>query len=373
MCVIVICTDKKLDEATIEACQSANSQGFGIAWEKDKKIHWKKGMFKVEDIKKIIAETTLPFVAHFRIATVGGPCQELCQPFPIEPPVSVEAEGSAKRVVFHNGHVSMWEELVRSTAIRSGKPIPESNWSDTRAIAYALTYADKSLLGWLSGRYAIMEVGEVTRYWGDWEKIDGILFSNKDWENRKWRRDRKETFSSPHHKPYFGTGYYPSSTDYASGRWDAKLSKWVYDDEEYSNYNTKTNNLWGLSGSLPAVTDATTNSIVSSEDEKPEEITEYDLASCPDDGAPLLTAEYAKEYGMIELPDSLAKEFRVYMMHYPWIYRDANDDTKKGWVNIKELSKLEMKTINAAIMRERIADQADYYTATLEEEIGGEA
>lgn len=384
MCVIAICYEKKLTEEIIDACRTTNSQGFGIAWEKDKMIHWKKGLYDLKEVKQIIDETPLPHTVHFRIATVGGVCDELCQPFPISDQVSLSKEGKCKKVLFHNGHVSSWEAMIVATAIKTGKPIPDGKWSDTRAIAYSLSQADKSMLAWVTGKYAVMEVGKTTLYWGEFTKDDGYLFSNKDW-HRNCKSKSKSCYVGGKGSSYnnntgnWSNRDYNSSRGYKSGRYDDTLNRWVYDEdvdldepmteEEYEEmvcgglYGNKVPIL-GQEGKKPLpLTGPTKEDLEKAHDDyKPDEVTEFDLQTMPEGEAPPNTEEYAKEYQLITLPDPIAKSFSVYMIHYPWVFNH-----EKGWVNIKDLAKGEMKMINSAIIRYRIEDQADYYSATTEE------
>jgi len=69
-------------------------------------------------------------VIHFRIASVGGVCQQLRHPFPITLKAGLEPRGRAKAVLFQNGTWVGWRDAV-DFAVREGRRQPVGEMSVT--------------------------------------------------------------------------------------------------------------------------------------------------------------------------------------------------------------------------------------------------
>ncbi len=71
MCCIAACYLERLTDQIIDDMCFSNADGFGMAWIEGGKVRWQKGL---DDIKaKLFARhLPLPYVAHARLATVGG-------------------------------------------------------------------------------------------------------------------------------------------------------------------------------------------------------------------------------------------------------------------------------------------------------------
>jgi hypothetical protein len=148
-----------------------NADGFGMAWIEGGKVRWQKGL---DDVKaKLFARyLPLPYVAHARLATVGGNGNGLAHPFPIEKGSSVKLKGTAHRVLFHNGHVSDWRAIVHASDGRKG-PILGNKWSDSRAIAHVVATRGKGLLRKLTdNRFAILTLEGIERFGQGWAKAE---------------------------------------------------------------------------------------------------------------------------------------------------------------------------------------------------------
>lgn len=87
MCIIVAKPKGKNLPAydTLRNCWRNNSDGAGIMWAVDGKVHWVKGLMTWEDFVDEIysLDERLPIVMHFRITTSGGTCPECTHPFPV--------------------------------------------------------------------------------------------------------------------------------------------------------------------------------------------------------------------------------------------------------------------------------------------------
>lgn len=171
MCCIAACYLDRLTDQMIDDMTAFNADGFGMAWIEDGKVRWQKGL---DDVKaKLFARhLPLPYVAHARLATVGGPTAQLAHPFPIEKGSSVKLRGKANRVLFHNGHVSEWRALVHASDGRKA-PILGNKWSDSRAIAHVVATRGKSMLKHLGGqRFAILTPHGIERFGAGWDKAE---------------------------------------------------------------------------------------------------------------------------------------------------------------------------------------------------------
>lgn len=142
MCVIFWAPEVRPTPEMVRNAFDANKDGAGIAWRETLEdgtpvVAWKKGITDVDEIVDLCATKTPPYVAHFRIASIGGIRQGLTHPFPIHKDATTALEGKTKGyVLFHNGHWTGWSDASREAAIRSGAKIPTGKWSDTRAMAW---------------------------------------------------------------------------------------------------------------------------------------------------------------------------------------------------------------------------------------------
>ena len=73
MCVIAVCLKNKPSSDIVKKMWDTNDDGASITWlGKDRKVEYIKGITKLEELNNLIKATELPFVLHFRIASVGG-------------------------------------------------------------------------------------------------------------------------------------------------------------------------------------------------------------------------------------------------------------------------------------------------------------
>ena len=194
MCVIIAVGEngKRPTDLQVVKCYQRNAEGAGIAWVEDaadgsgKEVVWKKALDR-DQILELVRTVPQPFIAHFRIASVGGVHPELTHPFEIGPDAVNDIEGRTKLgVLFHNGTWGRWEDMVLTSAVKFGFQLPTHKWNDSRAIAY---------LGWIYGpglfeilqeqKIAVLTAaGGLEVYHAEkWKNLDGILFSNDAWVN----------------------------------------------------------------------------------------------------------------------------------------------------------------------------------------------
>jgi hypothetical protein len=148
MCVIYVCNTSLPPEDELKRGQDRNSDGAGISWlapdpdnRKNLAVYWQKGLKDDTAVKKFIQDNKIPFplIIHFRTASVGGTISALTHPFPTIAGVPLWEAGYAQEVLFHNGHLSNWDDLVLNVGLPTTERFPDGPWSDTRALAW-LTY-----------------------------------------------------------------------------------------------------------------------------------------------------------------------------------------------------------------------------------------
>lgn len=193
MCVICVAPeDKRPTEEQIRQMWIRNPEGGGVAWrdivDGVQVVRWKKGL-KLEEMKKLGAELPLPYILHFRIASIGGPLPELTHPFVAVPKWedfvnSLNLEGATTDpLVFHNGHWSEWHDKMIQGCGATKEQFPRGPWSDSRAMAFLYRHFGQGFLDTLEQRTVtfgpdLLEFG-IGKGW--YEK-DGLWFSNNAWE-----------------------------------------------------------------------------------------------------------------------------------------------------------------------------------------------
>jgi glucosamine 6-phosphate synthetase-like amidotransferase/phosphosugar isomerase protein len=201
MCVIIVATKNKIDEKTIREAFRINDDGAGIAWREGNKVKWIKGLMKVEDlIKELKNVNNFPHIVHCRAATSGGKLKELTHPFPCDGITRNALEGQADAVLFHNGVVHDYEELILRLANILGrktlnKILEYPSLSDTLVIAEIVGKIGKNFLKLITGKWVYFTPTELTFY-GSFIKKNGFYYSNLiglpsneiDWLTR-WKYD----------------------------------------------------------------------------------------------------------------------------------------------------------------------------------------
>lgn len=111
-------------------------------------VWWKKGLKDDEEVKKFIKDQnlTFPLVIHFRTASIGGVLPELTHPFPTSGNAPLWLSGYAPEVLFHNGTISQWDDLVLNVGLKSTEKFPTGEWSDSRALAWLVQLKGSGIL-----------------------------------------------------------------------------------------------------------------------------------------------------------------------------------------------------------------------------------
>lgn len=176
MCQIIVCESNRAPVDLLQDSAGANRDGAGIAWIAEGRPRWRKGL-STPGVVALAGTVPLPYVVHFRMATVGGATPALTHPFPVTVRPSVALAGDAKRLLFHNGHVSEWEAILRASGYRG----PSGGWSDSRAVAHVVATVGTNFLDLLSpSRFAILSKRGVEK-WGTWHEHEGVEVSTHVW------------------------------------------------------------------------------------------------------------------------------------------------------------------------------------------------
>lgn len=182
MCVIMLATKVRPTEEMVNRAFDHNKDGVGIAWREDDTVVWKKGIMNLEEAREICKETPLPYVVHFRVASVGGVKESLTHPFVISKDANLALEGRTKgAVLFHNGHWSNWNEKALDAAIYSNSKIPTGqDWSDTRAMAWMVHIYGPGFMDLLTSQKGVLVTPRKFNVFtgNGWDKVNDVWCSN---------------------------------------------------------------------------------------------------------------------------------------------------------------------------------------------------
>jgi len=190
MCVIII-SEVRPTLALLKKAERSNADGGGFSWSDGKQVHFHKGL-NAQQIYDMTKKLPPPFIIHFRIATVGGKSKALTHPFPMGGGTELNGSSKIEPVLFHNGHVSKWTEIVQYNL---NQKYPSGPMSDTRAIAWVSKIAGVDWLDTLAGsgmfgnKFACMHPDGTIQRFGTFYKYDNksddISVSNDyfDWDS----------------------------------------------------------------------------------------------------------------------------------------------------------------------------------------------
>jgi hypothetical protein len=192
----------------LERGAKCNSDGAGIAWIANRKVHWVKGLESSPDlVMSTLKEkkATLPVAIHFRAASVGGESEELTHPFPVGPLAEPWLEGNAAQVLFQNGTWIRWDDVLRDVVLyNTDLTMPEGEWSDTRALAFLAGVKGIDILRFLGGDSRLLVMKDLKKdpfsFWGKWVKREGWYQSiaTETQTHRSWKStDSRSGFSDP--------------------------------------------------------------------------------------------------------------------------------------------------------------------------------
>lgn len=183
MCVIFWVNKERPTQGMVEKAFDHNDDGAGIAHRTvndagEPVVEWKKGL-DVKQMIELCATLPIPYIAHFRIASIGGIRDSLTHPFPITRSGSLALSGQTKGyVLFHNGHWKEWNaHCLQAAGARDadGKviQIPMGRWSDTRAMAWLCSIYGPGFMEFLPDQKGIIFGPKDMQIFdgNGWEKI----------------------------------------------------------------------------------------------------------------------------------------------------------------------------------------------------------
>lgn len=180
MCVIAVVEKSRPSFNMVSQMWHQNDHGAGIAWREEGLVKWRKGL-NLEEMHNLCATLPLPYIAHFRIASVGGRRASLTHPFAIEDhDLALKLDGQTKGgVLFHNGTWSDWKKLSLESAARFAVKVPQGHWSDSRAMAWLCKLYSPGILDFLDEKTVVFTPTEVKITPGSgFVKVDDIWCSN---------------------------------------------------------------------------------------------------------------------------------------------------------------------------------------------------
>lgn len=181
MCVIIaIPKGQTISKEELKKCWWRNPDGAGIGFIKGNKIHYKKGYMKFDDFyntnKKIINNTKIEKVIHFRLTSVGETNKQQTHPFFLtdinENFKILEYEGTTP-IFFMNGTIRgiKKEKDINDTAsfiknVLRKSSLTHRNKTDARIISEIT-----------DSKWAIIDQEGITLI-GDYSTVNGIKYSN---------------------------------------------------------------------------------------------------------------------------------------------------------------------------------------------------
>lgn len=238
MCVIAVYENNYPVAEDLINMESMNQHFGGIAWISDGKIKYRKGI-NAKEMMIIIKEENikLPFVVHFRIASIGGITKELNHPFPISENVENDLVGEAEAVLFHNGTWSEYSDYIVKVCITKGIKAPIGQLSDSRTMAWLAHHYGSNFV-----KSAIDDQSKVIIFtpngiekFGKWHEFKKDLVSNTYFEKPQFSYGSNDFFGLGHQYDSFHHEEKPQKT--LSKKQKKKITR------KFSNLSYRENNL----------------------------------------------------------------------------------------------------------------------------------
>lgn len=201
MCVIAVADKRRPSDEELEKMAKANGDGGAIAYRAKSKpsldkpdiVKWEKGL-TVEQVKALAKEVPLPFVVHFRIASIGPRIPELTHPFPVEREMRRSLAGSINGfVLFHNGTWGSYREKGIDAATRNKVKVPEGPWSDTRVMAWMTHLHGPGILELIDEKVILFGINKIEIFHIEgWFRVNDLLVSNRIWEREFVRHTKTD-------------------------------------------------------------------------------------------------------------------------------------------------------------------------------------
>lgn len=183
-------------EDEIESMWFKNSDGAGLMYAANGKVHIEKGFMKLQEFKDKLAELdkkldlkSRSVVLHFRITTHGGTSPENTHPFPISDSVGMLKKHKLITTlgVAHNGIINITPrkgisdtmEYIAGQLAPLARAVPD--FYKNKDLLQMIANATTSKLAFLDGKGKIVTVGEFYEH-------NGVKYSNRSYESYyNWR------------------------------------------------------------------------------------------------------------------------------------------------------------------------------------------
>lgn len=215
MCIIAISTKgiELPDEDTLQNMWIRNSDGAGIMFAHNNKVHIEKGFMKYDSFYNRLQELDkkyhlkdLSVILHFRITTHGGTSPQNTHPFPISDSIGLlkKLKCTTKLGVAHNGIIDITPrkgisdtmEYIASQLAPLHRGVPEF-YKNQDLMVMVSNAIDGSRMAFMNEKGEVYTIGNFI------EDCDGIKYSNHSFERIKtfrdfsysgWTRDSWETY-----------------------------------------------------------------------------------------------------------------------------------------------------------------------------------
>ncbi|MBT9164382.1 MAG: hypothetical protein DDT23_00377 [candidate division WS2 bacterium] len=182
MCRIFAWDDKEMKQTIPQKelldANKRNKDGIGLAYLNSRGfVEFEKGI-SLEKALAIYERIESPGFIHFRLASSGSVCPELCHPFPLGG--DLRLSGTVKEVIAHNGIWGGWERYLISYYMQKKIEVPPATlMSDTRLLAMIIKDCGRNVLDYLEvGRVAILDKDGIYLY-GEWNESGGYYDSER--------------------------------------------------------------------------------------------------------------------------------------------------------------------------------------------------
>lgn len=190
MCVIIAATEKQVPSDILDRCAKANPHGIGVAWRENGITKWKKGVV-LPELNIMVSTLPLPYIVHFRWASVGGVTDNLLHPFIINGDSPLKKEGENETLLFHNGHYDDYRVLQDLFKLKLEDVISDSRVLASIVSKYGYNILDS--LGKKRNRFVVFSNKKIRFFGEDWKKYKGCLFSNLNWLQEKKTRFHEQS------------------------------------------------------------------------------------------------------------------------------------------------------------------------------------
>ena len=210
-----------------------NSDGAGIMWTSNNKVHIKKGFMKYGEFKRFINKmkkyydlTKIPLVMHFRITTHGGTKPQNCHPFPVTSKIKKlqTLELSTDLGVAHNGTITIDNppEISDTMAYIATKM---TRMRTKNGAFYRNEKMRNKIKKEITSKMCFLDNKGDLYFIGDFVEEDGVFYSNTSYLG--WKR-------------WWNYGSYGGYGDYGNGKYSSSYYRshndyWFDDDWEYED------------------------------------------------------------------------------------------------------------------------------------------